>query len=534
MKKYYLMLILFLIFTCNQSNGLLSRNEKNFVKASQNARLVNEAFKRCQLFVNGWLTHADTVTGLIPRNLHKDKAIWNASDAAADNYPFMVLTAAITDKQMFEGRMKQMLATEKQLTSRLGNLPDNYSFASRGFQYEKPDLDRIIFGGSEYVKDGLMPLTEWLGHSPWSERMLGIVDDIWKYAPYPSTSGNLPAQSHEVNGEMMQVLARLFWMTGNNKYLEYGFRLADYYLLENNLLEVGAKLRLRDHGCEIASGLTEIYAAAHFVNLEKKKQYEGPIHRLFDRILEVGRNEHGMFYNWVDLSTGEHDERLCDTFGYTYNGFYTLYLIDGTENYRQAVIHVLSNLNGNYRDYDWENGSADGYADTIESALNLYNREQVDSTDAWIDFQTQTMWRKQQPDGLIEAWHGDGNFARTSIMYALWKSKGLTIEPWRDDVLFGADWDNGKLYIYLKAEKDWQGKLKFDFPRHKKNLHLPLDYPRINQFPEWFTVDPAKKYLIKLKSQQESATISGEELLTGWQLMLKATKEQPMIVQQME
>ena len=28
------------------------------------------------------------------------------------------------------------------------------------------------------------------------------------------------------------------------------------------------------------------------------------------------------------------------------------------------------------------------------------------------------MWTIQKPDGIIEGWHGDGNFARTAIMYA--------------------------------------------------------------------------------------------------------------------
>jgi hypothetical protein len=211
-----------------------------------------------------------------------------------------------------------------------------------------------------------------------------------------------------------------------------------------------------------------------------------------------------------------------------------LYLIDGTEKYRQAVIRVLSNLNSNYRDYDWEHGSADGYADAIESALNLFNREPVDSVDAWINHQIQIMWSKQQPDGVIEGWHGDGNFARTSIMYALWKTKGLTIEPWREDVLFGADWENGKLFISLKAEKDWQGKIIFDFPRHQKYLHLPLDYPRINQFPEWFTVEAQKTYQIKSSYIKERMKILDEELLKGWETTIKAGDEVRIIVQLLE
>ena len=61
-------------------------------RAVVNGRLAGEAFARSHRFVEGWLAVADTVTGLIPKNLQGDY-FWNAQDAAADNYPFMVITS---------------------------------------------------------------------------------------------------------------------------------------------------------------------------------------------------------------------------------------------------------------------------------------------------------------------------------------------------------------------------------------------------------------------------------------------------------
>jgi len=69
------------------------KNDPDFRTALQNGTLANEGFRRCRNFVAGWLKHADPKTGLIPRNISRDKDIWNAKDSAADNYPFMVLTA---------------------------------------------------------------------------------------------------------------------------------------------------------------------------------------------------------------------------------------------------------------------------------------------------------------------------------------------------------------------------------------------------------------------------------------------------------
>lgn len=113
--------------------------------------------------MEGWKQYTDPKTGLIPRN--KNDRYWNPKDAAADNYPFMVLTTSFTDREQFEGRIKNILATEIKLTSRIGRMPDNFDFQKQNIG--ETSLSDIMFGSSEYIKYGLLPLTEWLGHSPW-------------------------------------------------------------------------------------------------------------------------------------------------------------------------------------------------------------------------------------------------------------------------------------------------------------------------------------------------------------------------------
>jgi len=499
-----------------------SHSDADFQKAMEDGRLANEGYIRCHRFVEGWLKYADPKTGLIPRNLTQSKDIWNAQDSAADNYPFMVLTAALTDRPMFDGRMLDMLRTETKLTSRLDSLADTYSFSKQGFADAEPEIGRLIFGSSEYAKDGLMPLTEWLGPSPWCDRMLRMLDDIWKHAPVATPFGNIPTTSQEVNGEHLQTLSRVYWMTGEKKYLDWAVRLGDYYLLDkHHPTRDETRLRLRDHGCEILSGLCELYATVNFADPAKKRAYEKPLHEMLDRILAVGRNEHGMFYNWVNPQTGEHDAALADTWGYDLNGFYTVYLIDGTESYREATRKAMSNLNEHYRSYPWEGPSADGYADSLESALNLLNREAVPGVADWLDSEMQVMWKIQKPDGIIEGWHGDGNFARTTIMYCLWKTQGVTIQPWRQDVILGAEAAADTLRIAIQADKPWQGKLIFDAPRHKTNMHMPLDWPRINQFPEWWTVQADKNYSVREAGSQSQKTYTGKELNDGIPLDLQ-------------
>jgi hypothetical protein len=444
----------------------------------------------------------------------------------------MVLTTALLDKQMFSDQMLKMLYTETKLTSRLGHMPDTYSFVKKGFENNKVELKNIMFGSSEYIKDGLLPLTEWLGPSPWMKRMLNILDEMWKRAPIETPFDRIVSTNVEINGEMLQTLSRVYWMTGEKKYLDWAIRLGDNYLLQNIHPTRDLKqLRLRDHGCEIVSGLCELYASVNFALPEKKKEYQKPIHEMLDQILEVGRNEHGLFYNVVNPITGEIiNKGIADTWGYTLNGFYAVYLIDKVARYREATLKALNNIYAYYLDFNWENNSADGYADAIESALNLYNREPSPETAKWMDSQIQVMWRKQQPDGVIEGWHGDGNFARTTIMYCLWKTLGITVDPWREDVIFGAVKNQNKIYLTIYSEKDWNGKIIFDIPRHKTFLKLPIDWPRINQFPEWFTVEFEKEYyLVDLDENQEYKS-SGQKFHQGFPISLVGNQEKHFII----
>lgn len=464
--------------------------EAHFLRAEHHAGLASEAFSRSRRYVAGWLAHADPVSGLIPRNLKEP--FWNGRDAAADNYSFMVLTASMTDRELLNGRLTDMLRSETRLTRRKDRLPDDFLFTTQSWRRPAVDRDAMIFDGAEYAKDGLLYITEWMGSSAWTERMIGIIDDIWKEASIDTPFGRIPTRNFEVNGDLLQVCSRLYWFTGDRKYLEWAVRIGDYFLLGNNHpTRDSTSLTLGDHSCEVINGLSELYVTVSRAWPEKRAAYRQPIHDLYDRILEIGVNPHGMMFRSVNPQSGEVTDRsLTDNWGYNYDGFYTLWLIDGTPAYREAVLKVLANLKDHYTGQVWERGSADGDADSIEGAITLLNREPMESGFEWVDSEIQRMWAKQQADGVIEGWHGDGNFARTSLMYALLKTQGCRIEPWREDVKIGAVRDGDALYLSLSAERDWSGKLVFDRPRHRSIMQLPLDYPRINQFPEWFTLPP--------------------------------------------
>ena len=485
-------------------------------EAERNGEDARKAFLACSRFVDGWLQHADPVSGLIPRNLTRD-FYWNARDAAADNYPFMVISTYYTNRPLFDGRMHQMLRTEQQLTNRVGELPDDFLFATQAFRSETPNMDDIIFGASEYVKDGLLPLNELLGPSPWTDRMIGLLDGIWEHATIDTEVGKLPSTSHEVCGEMMQSLSRVYWMTGKPKYRDWAYQLAAYFLEHHSPIEAEA-LRLDDHGCEVIGGLSEVYYIAAKEDAERHARWKPVMHKILDRVLEVGRDENGLLYNKIDPRDGKIlDDDRTDNWGYNYDAFLTVAQIDAEPRFEEAVRFALQHLMAN-KDFPWEGDIADGIADSLEGGLNLLNRLPEPAAAEWCDYMGARLLAKQRDTGVVAGWHGDGNFARTELMYALWKTQGMYLEPWRNDFRIGAVADGeGGVYVAMSAEWPWEGKIRFDVPRHSEYFHIPDDYPRLNQFPEWFTVRPDDRFTIDGKET------SGEDVRAGLPLKLDGT-----------
>jgi len=509
--------------------------------AGRNARQAREAFLRSREAMHAWLARLDPVTGLLPRR--GDQPTWYVRDSAADLYPFMVMAAFFTEPGLYQGAMRDILRREILFSNRVGRLPDNV-LAGGGFEHPEIDLDRIIFGASEYAKDGLLPLTELLGRTAWYYRMIGLVDDIIKFAPYETRHGRLPANNAEVNGEMLQTLSRLYYSTRNKLYLKQALAIADFYFLDviprSNYFPVhkwdvsGDRpaldfFRLSDHGNEIVGGLSELLLMLKMTGHERWKTYIEPYRRMIDNLLEKGRNEDGVWFMSVDINTGKPRRRHpVHCWGYMYNAVYTAYLITGDERYRREVVKVLDTLARKPRYLFDETGAgmnwgADAYSDAFESAIVFLNRISNPATAAAVDEAMDKYWKRQGLDGIIEDWYGDGNYIRTALMYALMKTQGTYLEPWNRYLLLGAVADSSRLLVHVSSPVSWQGRIYFDHPRHRDNFNMPVNYPRLNEFPEWFVCEPDVVYRVKITrkdGQEVVKNLIGADLIGGLPLAL--------------
>ncbi len=511
--------------------------DPRFAQAHSNGRVFDEVLQSMRRLLDAWLLHADSKTLLLPDRIPgppqglkpgDTSRLYTPHNSGADLYPYLVLTACLTDPGLYRGRMLDMLRNEIQYTTVQESIPANLEMSTG--QLGPPSL----FGAGEYSKDGLLAITEYLGRTPWFYRMVEMTADAMNRAPVPSRFGPLPASDAELNGDFLQTLVRLETMTGDRRFVEWARRIADAYIDEvlpgthgvpggkwDFTAHTGdGRLRLRDHGNETVVGLVLQFALENYWQTPRAAKWRPVLARMLDRILESA-NPDGMLYNEVDAaSLRPVQDGLSDNWGYVYGAVYTFYQATGEEKYRAAVRRVLRNL-PKYRNYIWEAragnpemplGSFDGYADSIESALYLVNREPVPEALDWIDSEMKVMMAMQKPNGHIENWYGEGNYNRTAMLYALMKSQGVRVENWEPGVRIGATRDGDRLYLTLDAVRPH--RVLFDRARHRRLLNFDKNYVRLNEFPEWYTVDENTLYRLHFGNSPEQIHL-GSELIQG-------------------
>jgi hypothetical protein len=366
--------------------------------------------------------------------------------------------------------------------------------------------------------------------------MVDMIADAMNRAPVDSRFGKLPASDAELNGDYLQALVRLATMTGDTRFLEWARRIGDAYIEEVLPGTHGVpasvwdfqkhsgdtRLRLRDHGNEMVVGLSMLHALENYHRTARAGKYRPVIAKMLDRIIESA-NPDGFLYNEVNAVTLEPtNKNLSDNWGYVYGSVYTFYMSTGETRYRDAVRRVLKNL-PNYRNWSWEPstreripglGSFDGYADSIEGAVYLYNREPVPEALDWIDSEMKVMLSMQRSDGHIEDWYGEGNFNRTALLHAYLKSQGVRPSHWTPGVRVGGVRDGERLY--LSFEGPAAATLRFDFARHRRVLNFDKNYVRLNEFPEWYTVDENTLYRVRRASAPDrERVLLGSELIAG-------------------
>ena len=485
--------------------------------AALNAVRSSEALARARAVHDAWLAHRRPETGLYPRD--RLQMVWSYRDVAADFFGHQLNVALLTHSPAVDDHLRT-LAAERSATPPGQLCPD--LDATTGQPVRTSPRERM-FGTAEYAKDGLLSVVELHNHPAARARLIELADSVLAAANHQTRFGPIPDRRSEVNGDMLQVLGRLAFATGDARYAEMAGRIADAAVMQmltaNHGLpaqvydyQIDAAVRgfvqIRDHGNELVVGLSEAYAlAVHHAAAgdtrwrDRADRWAAPLADMYTTILERARDDAGLLVGSIDAETLlPRDANASDNWGY---------VVCGAELYCQAAqrhgavpARTLESIRGHIASlveavlrtdgHPWEGTHQDGYADSLESAMYAaaycpyLDRARIK---AWVDSQIPILYGKQRSDGFVDEHFLDGNFMRTCLLYALMCSGGWTATPWSLDVGVGyvSTGDSTGVLVVAAGEGGWEGVLKPDSPRHRHTLGLPWNWPRINSWPEWRT-----------------------------------------------
>ena len=504
--------------------------------ARLNAVLSTEAFTRAAQVTVRWLDRRDGPSGMFPHTLRPKDRYFSYGDVGADLYPFL----AIATRQLVQDRYPEILdalAAERRLSP---GFPRDRLLDTLDVR-DRDEHDQML-ADVEYMKDGLLPLIELLGPDPWRGRIDEVMDAVLTASSVPTSRGMVPSDAAEVNGSMLQVLARLSWLDDDPRLVEMGRRIASVYLddvmpitadipperwdFETNQAVGEATLHLGDHGDEIVSGLIEWERVEARLGLPEQAAHQDAINRMLVRLLNVGRSSSGLWFDGIRFPTGRvQDRTLNDNWGYLGQAYLDqaglLRLVADQDEvtmaratrFEEATRDMLRATSG-VRFHKWENGDMDGYADTLESALYLLRYLDDPAAVRWVDEQIGVLYGFQRDSGAVTDENIDGNYIRTTMLYGRWLTQSTRVEPWQPTIGLGAVSDGDCLQVHLHAAQPWAGRLLFDTPRHRDNLGLPLDYPRLNQWQQWWTVEPGQRYAVALPDGS-GTDLNGDQLAAG-------------------
>ena len=464
--------------------------------------------------IQGWIElKRDPKTHLYSRG-----KTWDYHNEAADHYSSLVLMAFYVAPQHNEpgGTFHETMVRSRKLCATPSGIPTLYNLKSG-----KPSRMATYGELSEWLRDGLLRIVEVGGtDNIWYEEMIRLTDAM--LAEAENRGGVFEAfKGHEPWGNMLQTLARLYAISGDEKYRLAAEQIADPLLLdpEHSITHV----RYGDHGCELTPGLAELFVVESKLHCAKAEEYRIPLQRLLDRILaDAAHPETGLFCAKAQ-GDGEWFQPP-DTWGYVLFGHENYDRACGSNRYRSAIERPLRWLLENRADFDkhretlWPRArSSDDWSDSYESMIVLWSRyPQVGDGFQWLDWATLRHIHRRKPTGEYGPYtggHFDGSTGRTLCIHMMMCSQGVRHVPFQPGVGVGAVQQGDELLLTVQSDSPYRGTLRFDGPRTEYR-GLAIDWCRINEMPQWYVVRPKEQYSL-IVDEQSPQTIQGRELIAG-------------------
>ena len=370
--------------------------------------LATDAFNRAIIVERNWIKKIQQPIGLVPRNESAKWQKWLGRDNGADLLPYLLISSYFFDRENYQIWLT-MLNRQTELCDGLSCWLDLAS-GEKAFT----DPEEIAFDTAELLKDGFMPLQEWIGQDPFLAISVAMADKLIPLCQRKTEHGLICARRSEINGDLMMVLSHLWLITGKEHYREFAKKMVDAYVydifprfgglfpekLPNNLDQPGQfSLVMGDHANEIVQGFGD-YCYALFQ--KKHPDFNWCLQEFNSLIkfsLQAPRGPEGLWFRKAHIPKQEKDtDARSDVWGYLVNSFRLYDFLAKTPTYNQEVKRIIAGVIS-LGAYPWENNFYDGNADAIESMIYSLPYEEDEKLEQWIDSETQRMFSKQAHNG---------------------------------------------------------------------------------------------------------------------------------------
>lgn len=190
-------------------------------------------------------------------------------------------------------------------------------------------------------------------------------------------------------------------------------------------------------------------------------------------------------------------------------------------------------LKPRYEKFNWDHGSRDNVADSVEGGLYLLYRIPVTEAFVWADREMATLLVDHSDVNRLWGVHKlEANTVRTVLIHTMLHTRNIIARPWQQGLQLGAAPYGDGICIFMNSDKPYEGFLQFDIPRHRLYMGFEQDWPRMNAVPEWYTVEPDEShlYIVEDIDAKWTRVVSGKSLSEGLPVRVEPGKPLRLMV----